>query len=149
MVLRKYIPKSAPDIGIHWRHYFQSRSDLMLFSHVKRFNWLGLWESVSDVIGRLFEVERNGYRFEEKWYGFDDWTWIRGWKWIRVLHVYIYIYLIQSQYTSFHKNAPPSKEIYILQREYTSINMLLKRFSNANLPIQVTNAIFRCFYEQL
>ena len=46
------------------------------------------------------------------------------------MHCYcLCIYLIQSEYTSFNKNIPPSKGISLLQREYTSYkgNILLTK----------------------
>ena len=106
---------SSPLIGIHWRHYFKLRSDLRIFSNLYAFQILRSLANllvrvrvrayVSDIIGRQFEKSENGNRFEiwdtglrtykrtdfcdvEIEHGFEDWTSIRGWISIWVLHMY-------------------------------------------------------------
>ena len=105
-------------IGIHWRHYLKLQIYFRVFSYRHPFQIFRYMVDllvrdrpyVSDVIGRRFEKVRNDHRFEnwmpiwwfEKrtlfWginvcdveirHGFEDWTSIRGWTSIWVLHVY-------------------------------------------------------------
>ena len=105
---------SSPLIGIHWCHYFKSRSDLRIFLNLCAFQILRSLANLlvrvrvrAYIIGRQFEKSENGNRFDiwdtglRTWkrtdfcdveikHGFEDWTSIRGWISIWVLHIYFF-----------------------------------------------------------
>ena len=88
---------STPQIGIHWRHYLKSWSDLRVFSNRYLFQILRSMADllvrvrayISDVIGRGFEKVRNSHRFEnlKKGHSFGCLLEARHWS-----ESYIYIY---------------------------------------------------------